>query len=165
MSQLGFAEGCANLQRDVIIALSKQPYQEHNKSHKFLLDNLRHLLASYLSPQTIQILNIHQSFMQSRTPNKQKQISSKNEISDLIFEKDVAEAVGFTYGKYPDDDIKEAGMLGILSALYFFEKIQKIYDQEEHIFIHESKTSNIDNETNLFFRSQNIFMNNLMKMS
>lgn len=73
---------------------------------------------------------------------------SNREKSDNIFERDISEAIGFTYGKYPDEDIKEAGMLGLICSLYFFERIQKIYASDK-----------------IVSRSNNIFMNNLMKMS
>lgn len=134
-----------DLQRDMIIALSKQPYQDSNPNHVILLENVRYQLAFHLPQSTIQILNIQWNLDVQETND---QIMSNREKSDNIFERDISEAIGFTYGKYPDEDIKEAGMLGLICSLYFFERIQKIYASDK-----------------IVSRSNNIFMNNLMKMS
>ena len=54
--------------------------------------------------------------------------------SDSHFEKDVTELVGFTNGYKPWEDIINAaiqtkcGMLGLICALNFFERIDKLYD-------------------------------------
>jgi len=45
-------------QKNLILALAQQPYEEHNSNHRLILDNMRHNLATYMPRSTLSILNI-----------------------------------------------------------------------------------------------------------
>jgi len=56
-----------------------------------------------------------------------QQISTSLEYTDYLFEKDISEALGFTSGDKPHQDIKETGMLGLICFLNFIERISNVY--------------------------------------
>lgn len=55
-------------------------------------------------------------------------------MNETFFEKDITESVGFTNGYKPWEDLVDqqeeinCGMLGLICALNFFERIEKIYE-------------------------------------
>lgn len=58
--------------------------------------------------------------------------------------------MGFTNGEFPHQDIKEAGMLGLICTLNFIDSIQNVYNScltpnelEEGIFVENSMMFNI----------------------
>ena len=47
---------------------------------------------------------------------------------EILFERDVSEAIGFTNGDHEYLDInRECGMLGLICTLYFEERLSKLY--------------------------------------
>mmetsp|Transcript_33596 Transcript_33596/g.51707 ORF Transcript_33596/g.51707 Transcript_33596/m.51707 type:complete len:132 (+) Transcript_33596:1029-1424(+) len=92
----------------------------------------------------------------------QQQLSNTEEslaYTDFLFEKDISEAMGFTSGDKPHEDIKGAGMFGTLTILNFLEKINGFYSEclDDNSLMNSSvEAGAIDN---------NVFMANLLKMS
>lgn len=127
-------------QRAVLVALAKTQFDVANPSHQHILNSVRNKLALSLPHHTLSCLKVQielRELLKSMGPGGAGgNYGGKTEsaVSQLKFEKDITEAVGFSNGEKPWEDVVNAtaetdcGMLGFICALNFCEKIDKIYD-------------------------------------
>lgn len=81
--------------------------------------------------------------------------------SDFLFEKDASEAIGFTCGEDPQNDVDGGGILCQICCLNFFERVHNLYHSSGSVTNHDSER-NIEVHASSV---QYILMENMLRMS